>query len=83
MPNRYNVDMRYSRKFPIHGTFDAQFTVEVKNLFNTVQWAGVNSTVTTDLLGVPASPIPSDIKAFAPTSGYEQRQVQLGIRVTF
>lgn len=83
LPARYNVDMRYSRKFPIHSTIDAQFTVEVKNLFNVVQWAGVNSTVTTDTLGVPVAAIPTDIKAFAPTSGYEQRQVQLGIRITF
>ena len=58
LPARKNVDMRYARKFPIRSTVDVQFTVEVKNLFNTVQWAGVNSTVVTDTLGVPASTIP-------------------------
>jgi hypothetical protein len=83
LPARKNVDMRYSRKFPVRGTVELQFTAEVKNLFNTVQWAGVNSVVTTETLGVPLSAIPSSGDGFPATSGYEQRQLQLGIRIIF
>lgn len=83
LPARKNVDMRYSRKFPVRGTVELQFTAEVKNLFNTVQWAGVNSVVTTDALGVPLSAIPSSGDGFPATSGYEQRQLQLGVKVIF
>jgi len=83
LPARKNVDLRYSRKFPVFGTVEAQISVEVKNLFNTVQWAGVNSVVTTDTLGVPLTTIPSSGDGFAATSGYEQRQLQLGVKITF
>jgi hypothetical protein len=83
LPARYNVDFRYARKFPIRSTMDLQFTVEVKNLFNTEQTAGVNATVTTDTLGNPLTPIPTKGEDFAATGGYEQRQVQLGFRLTF
>jgi hypothetical protein len=83
LPARQNVDFRYARKFPIGGNADVQFTVEVKNLFNTEQWASVNSTVTTDALGVPVAPIPTSGDGFPASGGYEQRQVQLGVRVTF
>jgi hypothetical protein len=83
LPARKNVDLRYSRRFPIAGSLNAQFTVEVKNLFNTVQWASVNSTVVTDLAGVPAAAIPTTGDGFPATGGYEQRQVQLGFKVTF
>ena len=83
LPARKNVDLRYSRKFPVWNTVEMQFTAEVKNLFNTVQWAGVNSVVTTDTLGVPLSAIPSSGDGFPATSGYEQRQLQLGVKVIF
>ncbi len=83
LPARYNVDLRYSRKFPIRGTVEAQFTAEVKNLFNTVQWAGVNSVVATDAAGAPLAPIPTSGDGFPATSGYEQRQLQLGVRISF
>jgi hypothetical protein len=83
LPARYNVDFRYARKFPVRSTVDLQFTVEVKNLFNTEQTSGVNATVTTDALGAPAAAIPSKGEDFPATGGYEQRQVQLGFRITF
>jgi len=67
---------------------------EVKNLFNTEQWASATTTVNTDALGNPVTaagapltlPPPGAIHrdaVFSPTGGYEQRQLQLGIRVTF
>ncbi|MDO8835593.1 MAG: TonB-dependent receptor [Vicinamibacterales bacterium] len=83
LPARKNVDLRYSRKFPVRGTVELQLTAEVKNLFNTVQWAGVNSVVATDTLGVPLSAIPTAGDGFPATSGYEQRQLQLGVKVIF
>jgi hypothetical protein len=83
LPARYNVDLRYARKFPIKGSVDVQFTAEVKNLFNTVQWAGVNSVVATDTLGVPTGAIPTSGDGFPATGGYEQRQLQLGFKITF
>lgn len=83
LPARRNVDFRYSRKFPLRSTVEVQFTAEVKNLFNTEQTSGVNATVTTDTLGNPLTAIPSKGEDFPATGGYEQRQLQLGFRVTF
>jgi hypothetical protein len=70
------------------GSTQLEFLAEVKNVFNTVQWAGSLSTVATDAAGVPTIAIPEpgavDQGAiFGPTAGYEQRQLQLGFRVTF
>jgi hypothetical protein len=84
LPARYNVDLRYSRLFPVRGTTRAEFVVEVKNIFNAEQWSGATTVVTTDALGNPALPIPTDVETgFLPNGGYEQRQLQLGFRVTF
>jgi hypothetical protein len=83
LPARYNVDFRYSRVFPVARTFKAEVIAELKNVFNSVQWSGVNSVVTVDAVGNAVSPIPSSGDGFPPTGGYEQRQFQLGFRVTF
>ena len=88
LPARSNVDVRYTRLFPIMGPTRVEFLAEVKNVFNTVQWAGSLSTVATDVNGVPtiAIPEPGVVErdaVFGPTAGYEQRQLQLGFRVTF
>jgi hypothetical protein len=48
-----------------------------------VQWSGANSVVSVDLLGNALAPVPTAGDAFVPTGGYEQRQFQLGFRVTF
>jgi len=94
LPARYNVDVRYSRLFPVTGNTKLEFLAEVKNLFNTEQWASATTTVNTDALGNPVTaagapltlPAPGAIDrdaVFSPTGGYEQRQLQLGFRVTF
>ena len=84
LPARYNVDLRYSRLFPVRGTTRAEFLIEVKNIFNTVQWAGATTVVATDALGNPTAPIPTVVEGgFRANGGYEQRQLQLGFRVTF
>ena len=83
LPARRNVDFRYSRKFPLNRGFTAEILGEVKNLFNTVQWASVNNVITVDALGNPVSPLPTSGDELPPTGGYEQRQFQLGFRFTF
>ena len=84
LPARRNIDIRYSRLFPIAGSTKGEFIAELKNVFNTIQWSGANTVVATDAAGNPVAPIPTDVKTgFAPTGGYEQRQLQLGFRVTF
>lgn len=83
LPARYNVDLRYSRLFSIGWRAKAEIVAELKNLFNTVQWASVNSVVTTDLLGNAQAPIPTEGRGFPASGGYEQRQFQLGFKVQF
>ena len=87
LPARQNVDFRYTRQFPIVGTTRLEFIGEIKNLFNTVQWSNATAIVATDANGVPTVAIPEagvvERPIFAPSGGYEQRQLQLGFRVTF
>ncbi len=88
LPSRRNVDFRYTRLFPVVGTTKLEFLAEVKNVFNTLQWAGATSVVATDALGnatlaVPAPGVVERGAIFQPNGGYEQRQLQLGFRVTF
>jgi hypothetical protein len=83
LPARYNVDLRYSRRVRIQGATTAEVIAEVKNLFNTVQTAGVNATVTTNAQGIPLAPLPTSADQLIPNNGYEQRQLQIGFKVTF
>lgn len=82
LPARRNVDLRLSRRVPIARTH-AEVIAEVKNLFNTVQWSNANATVATDTAGVPLAALPARGSDLNPTGGYEQRQLQLGFRLTF
>jgi hypothetical protein len=75
----FNVDGRYSRFVPV-GRVRAELFAEGKNLFNTKNVATVNRVVVVDAAGNPLSPLPSP---FPPTGGYQQRQFQLGARVSF
>src|SRR5207302_9092338 len=59
LPARRNVDLRYSRLFPVAGSTKGEFIAELKNLFNTIQWSGANTVVTTDAAGNPLAPIPT------------------------
>jgi hypothetical protein len=82
LPAVYNVDLRLSRQVPI-GRTKAEIIAEVKNVFNTVQWANVNAVVTTNAQGDPLSALPDEARDLPPTAGYEQRQFQLGFRFMF
>jgi len=83
LPARYNVDFRYSRRVRFAHNTAAEVIAEVKNLFNTEQWAGVNATIATDTLGNPLAPLPTSAKQLTPNNGYEQRQLQIGFKFTF
>ena len=79
--NVVNLDLRYSRFIPITGERRAELFFEAKNLFNTENVAGVNRVVNTDTLGnLTDGSLPS---VFPPTSGYDQRIMQLGVKFAF
>ena len=75
-----NLDLRYSRFIPVASTWKGELFFEAKNLFDTQNVSGVNRTITTDAFGVPNVAIPS---TFPGTAGYDQRQMQLGLKFTF
>ena len=83
LPWRKNVDLRYTRWFPIKGSVRAEVIAELKNVFNTVQLSTINTTVAVDTLGNPVTPIPTDPNQFPGAAGYEQRKFQLGFKVRF
>ena len=83
LPPRKNVDLRYTRFVPIHGSVRAEIIAEMKNVFNTEQLAGITTTMVVDALGNPSAPIPTDPYQFVNPSGYEQRKFQLGFKVRF
>ncbi|MGE0455117.1 MAG: TonB-dependent receptor [Vicinamibacteria bacterium] len=76
----FNVDARYSRFIPLHKDLRAELFVEAKNIFNTRNVRAVNSIVTTTANGDLAAPLPAE---FPVTSTYEQRQMQLGVKLIF
>ena len=88
----FNIDARYVRFIPLGARFKAELFVEAKNVFNTgcsdpaeyatctINISAVNRVVTTNALGEPAAAIPDP---FAGTAGYQQRQVQLGVKLSF
>jgi Carboxypeptidase regulatory-like domain len=75
----FNVDARYSRFIPL-GRVRAELFGEAKNLFNTENVATVNRVVTTDAVGNLVGGLPSPFPA---TGGYQQRQFQLGAKLSF
>ena len=85
----FNVDLRYSRFFPISNRTKAEFFLETKNLFNRENIAGVNRVVATDAAGNPLVDISNTTatvtagQPFSGTSGYDQRIMQIGFKVTF
>jgi hypothetical protein len=83
LPTRKNVDLRYTRWIPLHASTRVEFIAELKNLFNTVQMAGITTTTAVDALGNPTNAIPTDPYQFVNPSGYEQRKLQLGFKVRF
>ena len=85
MPTRRNVDLRYTRWFPIRGSVRAEVIAEMKNVFNIRQLQTVTTTFATDTAGNPLVTIPSDPYQFLnPSSAsFEQRKFQLGFKLRF
>jgi hypothetical protein len=83
MPWRKNMDMRYTRFVPIRASVRGEVIVELKNVFNTVQMSGVNTTVKTDLAGNPLTTLSSNPLDYPNPTGFEQRKLQLGFKVRF
>ncbi len=81
----FYLDLRYSRFIPFRGQQRAELFFEAKNLFNTRNIAGVSRGVATDANGAPVSPIVFDASDLpdAGKSGYDQRQMQLGVKFIF
>jgi hypothetical protein len=79
------LDLRYSRFIPLNDTQRVELFFEAKNLFNAENVAGVNRVVTTDAAGTPAAPLSFSARDYptAGKSGYDQRQMQVGAKVTF
>ena len=88
----FNLDARYVRFIPLGARFRAELFVEAKNVFNTgcsnpdeyatctINISAVNRVVTTNAAGEPAAAIPDP---FVGTGGYQQRQVQVGAKLSF
>jgi hypothetical protein len=83
MPVRKNIDLRYTRWLPIHGTVRAEVIAELKNVFNTQQMSSINTNTVVDTAGSPLLAIPTDPYDFVNPSGFEQRKFQLGFKVRF
>ena len=77
-PSTYQLDVRYSRIFPIKERYKAEFFAESTNLFNHTNVTGVNTSATVDALGnITAAP------RYAWTSAIDQRLIQLGLKFNF
>jgi hypothetical protein len=75
----FNVDARYVRFIPLGGHLRSELFVEAKNIFNTQNVATVNREVAVDAAGnatVPLSSLPQ-------LTGYLQRNVQAGLKLSF
>jgi Carboxypeptidase regulatory-like domain/TonB dependent receptor-like, beta-barrel len=83
LPVRKNMDMRYTRWIPIRGSMRGEVIAELKNVFNTVQMSGINTTTVVDAAGNPIAAIPTNPYDFVNPSAFEQRKFQLGFKVRF
>ena len=75
----FNVDGRYVRFIPLGTHLRAELFVEAKNIFNTENVASVNRVVAVDAAGNPTVPLTS----FPPLTGYLQRNIQAGLKLSF
>lgn len=77
-PATYQLDVRYSRIFPIRERMRTEFFAESTNLLNRTNVTGVNTAAMVDAAGlITAQP------KFAWTSAIDQRLIQLGLKFSF
>lgn len=77
-PPTYELNVRYSRIFPIGERWKPEFFAESTNIFNHTNVTGLNSTATVDVRGFILT---QPTRAF--TSALDQRLIQLGLKVSF
>jgi hypothetical protein len=77
-PATFELNLRYSRVFPIGERWKPEFFAESTNLFNHTNVTGLNSTATVDTAGAIVTP-PSLVW----TSALDQRLIQFGIKLKF
>ncbi len=77
-PPTYELNLRYTRLFPIRERLKATFIGEFTNIFNHDNITGVNTTARVNSLGLILTQ-----PSFAWTSALDQRLVQLGVRIEF
>ena len=92
-PIRKNVDMRYSRFFPLGGSRRLEIQAEAKNIFNLREVSAISNNITTDVDGYPVDPvtlarlplssISLDSSDYAANDWREQRKFQLGFKFFF
>ena len=84
-----NLDLRYSRFIPFSSSKKGELFIEAKNLFNRQNISGVNRVVATDAAGNPTVDITDTTalgtpgRPFSGNAGYDQRIVQVGVKVAF
>ena len=77
-PATYELNVRYSRIFPIGERWKAEFFAESTNLLNHTNVTGLNSTATVDATGAIIAP-----PSLAWTSALDQRLIQFGLKLSF
>jgi hypothetical protein len=77
-PATYELNLRYSRVFPIGERWKPEFFFESTNILNHTNVTGLNSTASVDALGAIVTPA-----SLAWTSALDQRLVQLGFKLSF
>ena len=76
--NIYQLDLRYSRIFPVRERYKPEFFAEFNNIFNHTNVTNLNSTASVDTLGNIISQ-PTRLT----TAALDPRLMQLGFRLTF
>jgi hypothetical protein len=77
-PATYELNLRYSRVFPIGERWKPEFFFESTNILNHTNVTGLNSTASVDAFGAIITPA-----SLAWTSALDQRLVQLGFKLSF
>ena len=77
-PATSELNLRYSRIFPIRERWKPEFFFESTNILNHTNVTGVNTTTTVDTLGAILAP-----PSLAWTSALDQRLIQFGIKLAF
>jgi hypothetical protein len=77
-PAVFELNVRYSRQFPLSEHYRLELLAEATNVTNTLNITGVNSTALVDVNGATLIPASG-----AATAARDQRLIQLGIRFAF